>query len=122
MATSATATSAPGIKRTILQTLPIPEIPGYESRLVKLEYPTGVKAPIHNHPVAATGYVLEGSVVSQWEGHGGEIEKYTKGDSFIDLGKTIHVQSDNASETESLVMLLSYVIKVGEPNVKLVQS
>jgi quercetin dioxygenase-like cupin family protein len=60
------------IIRTILQAFPIPNLPGYESRLVLLEYPPGVAAPVHSHPVAATGYILEGNVISQWEG--GEIE------------------------------------------------
>jgi quercetin dioxygenase-like cupin family protein len=109
--------SKPGVKRTVLQSLPIPELPGWESRLVLLEYPPGLGAPVHHHPVAATGYILEGDVISQWEG--GEIEKYTKGDSFIDLGTTIHVRSENASKTKELKMLLSYVIRIGEPNVVL---
>ena len=104
------------IQRTILQTLPIPELPGWESRLVLLEYPPGFPAPVHNHPVAATGYVLQGKVISQWEG--GEEEFYTAGDSFIDRGVDVHVKSENLSKTEPLKMLVSYVIKVGEPNVK----
>ena len=110
--------SNPGIKRTILQTLPIPELPGWESRLVMLEYPPGVAAPLHRHPVAATGYIVEGDVISQWEG--GEIERYTTGDSFIDLGTTLHPRSENESKTRPLRMLLSYVIKVGQPNVEMV--
>jgi quercetin dioxygenase-like cupin family protein len=60
------------IIRTILQAVPIPDLPGYESRLVLLEYPPGVAAPVHSHPVAATGYIIEGNVISQWEE--GEIE------------------------------------------------
>lgn len=104
------------IQRTILQTIPIPELPGWESRLVLLEYPPGFAAPVHNHPVAATGYVLQGSVVSQWEG--GEEEFYKAGDSFIDRGVHVHIRSENLSKTEPLKMLVSYVIKVGEPNVK----
>lgn len=103
------------IKRTILQTLPIPQLPGWESRLVMLEYPPGVSAPLHNHPVAATGYVVEGDVISQWQG--GEVETYTTGDSFVDHGETMHLRSENASKEKPLRMLLSYVIKTGEPNV-----
>ncbi|KAI9663150.1 MAG: hypothetical protein M1821_008198 [Bathelium mastoideum] len=105
------------IKRTILQTLPIPNLPGYESRLVKLEYPPGTVAPLHNHPVAATGIILEGDVISQWEG--GDIERYTAGDSFVDLGEKLHLRSENVNADRPLVMVLSYVIKVGEPNVKM---
>lgn len=55
-------------------------------------------APIHNHPVAATGYILEGNVISQWKGK--EVERYGKGDSFVDLGTEVHVRSENASQME----------------------
>ncbi|KAK4953959.1 hypothetical protein LTR10_008563 [Elasticomyces elasticus] len=104
-----------GIRRTILLTLPIPELRGWESRLVLLEYPPDFKAPLHKHPRPATGYVLEGSVVSQWEG--GEIESYVAGDSFVDLGETVHLRSENTSTTGWLRMVMSYVIKVEQPNI-----
>lgn len=103
------------VKRTVLQIVSIPALPGWESRLVELEYPPGLSAPLHDHPVGATGYVLHGDVISQWEGK--EVERYTAGDSFIDLGGTLHVRSENASQEKPLAMLVSYVIKAGEPNV-----
>lgn len=106
---------SPAIKRTILQSLPLPNLPGWESRLVHFEYPPGVAAPLHNHPVAGAGYILEGDVLSQWEG--GEIERYTAGDSFVDLGETLHLRSENVNRDVPLKMLISYVIKTGEPNV-----
>ncbi|KAK4888449.1 hypothetical protein LTR27_012672 [Elasticomyces elasticus] len=109
------STHPSAIERTILQTLPIPELPGWESRLVLLEYPPGFKAPLHNHPRPATGYVLEGSVLSLWEG--GEPESYVAGDSFVDLDETVHLRSENASTTDWLRMVMSYVIEVGKPNV-----
>jgi len=105
------------VVRTILQRLPIPELPGHESRLVRLEYPPGLAAPLHNHPVPATGIVLEGEVVSQWEGSD-ELERYKAGDSFVDRGETMHVLSENVSKIERLVMVCNYVIRVDEPNVK----
>ena len=105
------------IKRTILQRLPIPGLPGYESRLVRLDYPPGCKAPLHTHPVSATGIVLEGDVESQWDG--GDVERYTAGDSFVDHGMRLHVRSDNVNPDRPLVMLLSYVIRVDQPNVEL---
>jgi quercetin dioxygenase-like cupin family protein len=106
-----------GVRRTILQALPIPELPGWESRLILLEYPPGVAAPVHTHPVAATGYVVEGDVISQWED--GEVEEYSTGDSFIDHGIRKHLRSENASNSNALKMVVSYVIKVGQANVNL---
>ena len=105
------------VKRTILQSLPIPQLPGWESRLVMLEYAPGLAAPVHKHPVAATGFIVEGDVISHWEG--GEIETYTTGDSFIDHGEIKHLRSENASKDRPLKMIVSYVIKVGEPNVQM---
>jgi len=104
-------------KRTVLKSLPIPALPGWEFRVVKLEYPPGLSAPPHTHPVAAIGYVVRGEVISQWEGK--EVERYTTGETFVDLGEELHVRAENASHEEPLVMLVSYVIKVGEPNVQL---
>ncbi|KAH8668559.1 hypothetical protein BX600DRAFT_460271 [Xylariales sp. PMI_506] len=109
------ATAPPSIKRTILQSIPIPALPGWESRLVLVEYPPGVTAPVHTHPVAATGYVLQGKVVSQWED--GELEQYEAGDSFIDHGTRTHLRSENVSDTMSLKLLFSYVIQLGQSTV-----
>ena len=103
------------IKRTILQIIPLQNLPGWESRLVLLEYPPSTKAPLHRHPVAATGFVLEGEVLSQWEG--GEIERYSTGDSFIDHGLTLHVRSENLSNDKPLKLLCNYVIQTGQANV-----
>lgn len=116
--TDISSTSTPTtVQRTVLQRLPIPSLPGWESRLVLLAYPPGLAAPLHNHPVAATGYIVEGDVISQWEG--GEIEKYSTGDSFVDLGETMHLRSENTSKERWLRMIVSYVIRVDEANVNL---
>ena len=48
-----------------------------------------------------------------------EAEPCTSGDSFIDIGKTMHLRSENARKAESLVMMLSYVIRVEDANVQL---
>lgn len=108
--------NTPTIIRTILNAMPIPQLPGWESRQVLLEYPPGVAAPLHNHPVASIGYILEGKVLSQWEG--GEVEHYEAGQSFIDKGETMHIRSENVGEGW-LRMVMSYVIPVGEPNMLL---
>lgn len=81
------------IQRTILRGIPIPELPGYESRHIRLEYPPGAAAPLHTHSVAATGIIIVGDVVSQWVG--GDVETYTQGDSFVDRGTRLHLRSEN---------------------------
>jgi quercetin dioxygenase-like cupin family protein len=116
---SASSTTNKAIKRTILQAIPIPSLPGWESRLVLLEYPPGVSAPVHTHPVASTGYVIEGKVLSQWEGSN-EVEYYGPGDSFVDHGERVHSRSENVGEGW-LRFVASYVIKVGDANVKIAE-
>lgn len=58
-------------------------------------------------------------MASLWEG--GELETYAAGDSFIDHGTRVHLRSENTSTTEPLRMLVSYVIRVGVPNVNIIQ-
>ena len=88
--------------------------------MVLLEYPPGAAAPVHNHPRFGIGYVVEGQVISQWEGK--EIEKYSAGETFIDPPDDIHVRSENPSQDNWLRFIASYVIKVGEPNVVMKES
>lgn len=85
-----------------------------------LEYPPGAAAPVHNHPEASSGFVVEGEVISQWEG--GEIERYKAGESFVDHAERVHIRSENASKDKKLVFVVNYVIKVGEPNVTMLEK
>ena len=103
------------IKRTILATVSIPELPGWESRIVLLEYPPNAAAPLHKHPRAGIDYIVEGEVTSQWEGK--EVERYSVGETFIDPADDLHVRSENPSQDMWLRIVMSYVIKKGEPNV-----
>lgn len=105
----------PSVKRTVLRSFPLEQFPGWESRLVLLEFEPGVIGPPHTHPVQGLAYVLKGSVTSQFEGS--EVEVYHEGETMIDLADTAHVAAGNASKTEQLKLLVSYVIKIGQPNV-----
>jgi len=104
------------VKRTILQAIPIPALPGWEHRMVLLEYPAGVGAPVHHHPIAGPNYVVQGSITSQWEGDAGP-QVFHAGDSFLDYAELSHTRAENVSETEDLKVVACYVVKVGEPNV-----
>lgn len=106
------------VKRTILKAVPIPALPGYESRMVLLEYPPGCKGVLHTHPVTGINYVVEGDIISQWAD--GEPEHYTAGDTFLDHAEQLHVRTDNASGEKPLRIVVNYVIPVGEPNVHMV--
>ena len=101
------------ITRKLLQTSPISELPGWETRLFLIEYPPGADASGHSHPVVGLGYVLEGSVISAFDD--AEPATYTAGQSFMDQA-SFHRISRNGSDTEPLRFLIAYTVKTGEPN------
>jgi quercetin dioxygenase-like cupin family protein len=102
------------VKRTVIASTPIPILPGYENRLVKLEFPPGAQGAVHSHPVIGLGYIVTGEHYSQWEG--GEMEHYKAGDMMIDRALEKHVHTSNPSKTEPLVFIVSYIMKIGEEN------
>ena len=101
------------ITRTLLQSSPIAETSGWETRLFLVEYPPGADASGHSHPVVGLGYVLEGSVVSAFDND--EPETFVAGHSFLDPA-SFHRISRNGSQTEPLRFLVSYAVEIGEPN------
>lgn len=100
------------IRRTTIQTMPLPQIPGWEARVMLLELPPSFAVPAHTHPVSGVVYVLQGTVLTQFEDQ--EAEKYCTGQSFIEHGEMLHARVENESKTEDLKLLVSYVIKAGE--------
>ena len=52
------------IERELLAQQDVREMPGWETRLYLIEYPPGVAASRHAHPVVGIGYVLEGRLFS----------------------------------------------------------
>jgi quercetin dioxygenase-like cupin family protein len=104
------------VKRTVLQAIPIPALPGWEHRMFLLEYPAGVAVPVHHHPIAGPNYVVQGSIVSQWEGDE-KPQVYHAGHSFIDYAELSHIRAESISQTEDLKLIACYVVEVGEPNV-----
>ena len=113
---SETTKQEKSVKRTILQAIPIPALPGWEHRMVLLEYPPGVGAPVHHHPIAGPNYVVQGSILSQWESDE-EPQVFHAGDSFLDYAELSHTRAENVSQTKDLKVVACYVVKVGEPNV-----
>ncbi|KXS93606.1 hypothetical protein AC579_4718, partial [Pseudocercospora musae] len=108
-------TSVP-TSRQILLRHPIPELPGYETRTILLDYAPGYKAPLHTHPAAGPNYVIEGTVISQW-GENGKTSRFGAGDAFLDYANELHYVG-NGSETERAKIVVTYVIKIDEENVK----
>jgi quercetin dioxygenase-like cupin family protein len=102
-----------GISRQLLESHPLPEMPGWETRLYLIEYAAGVQAPVHHHPVAGTGYVVSGAFESAFEGEKPVVVR--EGQSFTDAVEKSHVLFRNFHDDRPLKFVISYVVRQGEP-------
>jgi len=87
-------------------------MPGWETRLYLIEYPPGVVAPRHAHPVVGIGYVLEGRFESAFEGETPTVVE--AGRSFVDKAEVVHVLFRNPDPIHPLRFLIAYTIRKGE--------
>ncbi len=103
---------APGaIRRTLLQRTDVLGMPGWETRVYLVEYPPGVAAPVHTHPMPGIGYVLSGRVESAFRGEAPVT--YSAGESFVDEALSPHTVSRNPDGERPFQILLSYTIPKG---------
>jgi quercetin dioxygenase-like cupin family protein len=102
------------IQRTLLETSPVENMPGWETRLFLIHYPPGADGSGHWHPVRGIGYVLSGTMVSAF----GDDPPVTflAGQSFQDEANITHTIARNGSATEPMIFLIAYTVKTGEPN------
>ena len=102
------------VRRTVVASHPLEGVPGWEVRLLLVEYPPGVAADPHTHPVPGVGYVLDGECSSAW-GQDGAIGAISRaGEAFVDRAHERHLFR-NASETSPLRFLVAYAIPIGAP-------
>ena len=101
------------ITRELLQTSPVADMPGWETRLFLIHYPPGADGSSHSHPVPGIGYVLEGTMVTAFDEDAEEV--FVGGQSFQDKA-SFHRVSKNGSATEPMRFVIAYTVRVGEPN------
>jgi quercetin dioxygenase-like cupin family protein len=101
------------ITRELLQTTPLVDLPGWEVRLFLISYPPGADANNHSHPVVGVGFVLEGSMVSAFDDD--PEETFVAGQSFVDP-PSYHRIVRNGSDINPLKFLITYTVRMGEPN------
>jgi quercetin dioxygenase-like cupin family protein len=101
------------VTRELLQTAPVADLPGWETRLFLITYPPGADASNHSHPVVGVGLVLSGMMVSAFDEDSEEL--LTAGQSFTDRA-SFHRVSRNGSQTEPLKFVIAYTVRKGEPN------
>jgi quercetin dioxygenase-like cupin family protein len=64
-AQSATPSQGKGeAENTVLLAQPLPNAPGKELTLIRVQYPPGAASAPHRHPSFTVGYVLSGRIVS----------------------------------------------------------
>lgn len=99
------------ISRTLLLRQDLPNLPGWETRLYLIEYPPGVAAPIHHHPVEGLGYVVTGSFESAFEGERATV--VNAGQSFRERAGVSHVVFRNPDARRPLKFLIAFVVARG---------
>ena len=101
------------VTRVLLQSSPVPDLPGWEMRLFFITYPPGADARHHSHPVIGIGMVVEGTMITAFDDDPEEI--FTAGQGFTDRA-SFHRVSSNGSRNEPLKFLIAYTVRQGEPN------
>lgn len=81
--------------------------------MIIVEYGPGGADPIHRHNAHGLLYVLDGSVVMQVKG--GEAVTLTKGQTFYEGPKDVHVVGRNASSTKPARFLVVLIKDEGVP-------
>ena len=100
-------------KVTQLFSKDLPDVPGKEGLMLKVEYPPGASDPVHRHNADAFVYVLEGSIVMQVRG--GKEVTLTPGQTFYEGPSDIHVVGRNASKTKPAKFVVFMVKEKGSP-------
>ena len=87
----------------------LPPLDGRHVKVTVLEVtfgPGGSSHP-HSHPCAVIGYIVSGSFRSQVDG--GAVETFVAGQSFYEAPNGVHRISANASTTESVTFIATFV-------------
>jgi quercetin dioxygenase-like cupin family protein len=113
LALAAQAAMADEAKVTPLMSKDLAALSGKEITVIAVEYPPGVRDPIHRHNAQAFVYVLEGSVIMQLRG-----EKQVTlgpGQMFYEGPNDVHVVGGSASNTKPAKVLVFLVKNKGAP-------
>ncbi len=97
----------------------LPELPGKEVVMLRVEYPPGGSDPIHRHDAHAYVYVLEGSVVMQVKG--GPSVTLGPGQTFYEAPDDVHIVGRNASDTKAASFVVLLIKKKGAPALEVVK-
>lgn len=93
------------VTRTMLQQKDIEGVPGREAIMYVAEFRPGAVAGRHFHPGPEIGYVLQGALIIEPDGHAPQTLK--AGDSFHNPTRHVHnARNDSASEPVKVLVFL----------------
>jgi quercetin dioxygenase-like cupin family protein len=100
-----------GDKVTVVSSELLPNAPGQRLTTILVEYEPGGKSVAHHHSGVVMAYILEGSIRSQLKG--GEVHVYHAGETFFEPPGSVHLVSENASDTKPAKLLAIFVAPDG---------
>ena len=108
------STPAESVAKPLMQRL-LPEYPGKEAMVLRVEYPPGHIEARHRHDAHVFVYVLEGSLEMQIEGR--EPVVLNPGDTFYEHPADIHGAGRNLSTTRPARLIVFFLKDTGMPPV-----
>jgi quercetin dioxygenase-like cupin family protein len=100
-------------KEKLLMTKVLPDISGHEGLIETVILSPREVVPAHRHNADVFAYVLEGSIVTELEGH--KSETVHAGEAFYESPVDVHITTRNASATRPARLLVFFVKKIGAP-------
>lgn len=90
----------------------LPNVPGNSITGLVVEYEPGGKSDAHRHSGSVMAYVLTGAIRSE-NSATGAVRVYKAGESFFEPPGSIHLVSENASDTEPASLLAIFIAEDG---------
>jgi quercetin dioxygenase-like cupin family protein len=105
---------AAAAKITVEYDQALPNVPGKSLRVVRVEYAPGGSSPAHTHARSAFIFarVLKGAIRSAI--NDGAPRVYREGESFQEKPGDRHSVSENASRTESAILLATFIVDTAD--------
>jgi quercetin dioxygenase-like cupin family protein len=100
-------------KEKPLMTKVLPDISGEEGLIETVVLSPGEVVPAHRHNADVFAYVLEGSIVTQLEGH--KPQTVHTGEAFYESPGDVHTVTRNVSATQPARLIVFFVKKIGAP-------
>ncbi len=90
----------------------LPNVPGSSITGLVVHYEPGGKSDAHAHAGSVMAYILTGAIRSQ-NSATGAVRVYKAGESFFEPAGSIHLVSENASDTEPASLLAIFIAEDG---------